>query len=125
MENEKNLLLRSYDDRLTAEEKHRLDDALKVSVELQQEKAALDRLRQEIGNWEPGFAPGFANRVMRHLTGEESLVFQSVFRAVALSGMAAILLVLLTVYFMDGSLNLDSLLGINGYAPDLGMLSMF
>ena len=125
MENEKTLLLRSYDDRLTAEEKHRLDDALKASAELRREKEELDRLRQEIGDWEAGFAPGFADRVMLRLAEEVPFVFQSVFRAVALSGVAAIMLVLLTVYFMDGSLNIDSLLGINGYAPDLGMLSMF
>ena len=125
MENEKNLLLKSYDGRLTAEEKRRLDEALKTSAELRREKKELDRLRQEMGAWEPGFAPGFADRVMRRLTEETPLVFQSVFRAVALSGVAAIILVLLTVYFMDGSLNIDTLLGIKGYAPDLGMLSMF
>ncbi len=124
MENTKEILLRSYDDTLTNEQQQQLARALDTSPELQQEKEELDRLRHEMASWQPDFHPGFTELVMQRIAGE-TFAFRSVFRAVALSGVAAIVLVLLSVYFMDGSLNIDSLLGINGYAPDLGMLSMF
>ncbi len=125
MENIKDLLLRSYDDTLTEAEKRQLQEALSSSGELQREKETLDRLRRTFSAYRPDFSPSFYDRVMARISGEGTTVFLSVFRAIALSGVAAIVLVLLAVYFMDGSLNIDSLLGINGYAPDLGMLSMF
>jgi hypothetical protein len=125
MEKAKEILLKSYDEVLSENEKRELSQALETSETLRREKEILDRVNQDLSEWEAGFAPGFAERVLLRIAGETPFVFQSVFRAVALSGVAAIVLILLSVYFMDGSLNLDSLLGINGYAPDLGMLSIF
>ncbi len=125
MEDEKKLLLRSYDDVLTDAENKRLREALVSSASLQREKEELDRLRHRLSDYRPDFSASFYEKVMARFPEERVSVFLSVFRAVALSGVAAIVLVLLAVYFMDGSLNIDTLLGINGYAPDLGMLSMF
>ncbi|UBM62771.1 hypothetical protein LA303_02030 [Candidatus Sulfidibacterium hydrothermale] len=125
MEEKEKLLIRSYDEELTAEEHQKLAAALSSSEQLRKEKETLDKIRHDFSTWSPDFQPGFTEKVMMRMAGENPFVFRSVFRAVALSGVAAIILVLLSVYFMDGSLNLDSLLGIHGYAPDLGMLSMF
>jgi hypothetical protein len=125
MEEKEKLLIRSYDENLTVEEHQRLAAALSLSGQLRKEKETLDKIRHDFSVWSPDFQPGFTEKIMMRIAGENLFVFRSVFRMIALSGMAAIILVLLSVYFMDGSLNLDSLLGINGYAPDLGMLSMF
>jgi len=124
-EMEKVLLLRSYDAPLNKEESARLQSALEKSEELRQEKEAMDNLRTRFSNFETDFQPGFTERLMQRIANESGFLFQSVFRTIALTGVAAIILVLLSVYFVDGSLNLDSLLGINHYAPDLGLLSFF
>ena len=125
MENVKELLLRSYDEPLNEEESQRLKQELAQSDVLQKDKDDLDNMRTEIAAFEADFSAGFTERLMQRITGENGFAFLAVFRAVALSGVAAIILVLLTVYFMDGNLNLDNLLGINGYAPVLGLLSIF
>jgi len=125
MEEKKNLLIRSYDGHLTSEESEILTKALSESASLRKEKETFDRIRNDLSAWSPDFQPGFTEKVMMRIAGENPFVFRSVFRMVVLSGVAAILLILLSVYFSDGSLNMDSLLGIHGYAPDLGLLSMF
>ncbi len=125
MEDIKQLLLRSYDSPLNEKEKRQLKDGLVQSEALRKEKENMDNVRTKIAAFEADFSAGFTERLMQRIAGERGLAFLSVFRAVALSGVAAIILVLLTVYFMDGTLNLDSLLGINGYAPYLGLLSIF
>ncbi len=125
MENGKQLLFRSYDALLSKEEERHLQDELTQSELLKEEKKKLDKMRTKIAAFDADFSTGFTERLMQRIAGERGFAFLTVFRTVALSGVAAIILVLLTVYFVDGSLNLDSLLGINGYAPDLGLLSIF
>lgn len=125
MEDVKQLLLRSYDMPLNEKEKRQLKNGLAQSEALRKEKENLDNVRTKIAAFEADFSAGFTERLILRIAGESGFAFLAVFRAVALSGVAAIILVLLTVYFMDGSLNLDCLLGINGYAPDLGLLSIF
>ncbi len=125
MENVKQLLLRSYDAPLNTSDNKKLKTALESSDALRREKNSLDNMRAEIADFDVDFSAGFTQRLMQHIAGEKGFAFLAVFRMVALSGVAAIILVLITVYFIDGSLNLNSLLGINGYAPDLGLLSIF
>ncbi len=125
MEDVKQLLLRSYDMPLNEKEKQQLQDGLAQSEVLRKEKENLDNVRTKIAAFEADFSTGFTERLMQYIAGESGFAFLAVFRAFALSGAAAIILVLLMVYFMDGSLHLDSLLGINDYAPYLGMLSIF
>ncbi len=121
----KQLLLRSYDMPLNEKEKRQLQDELTQSEALRKEKERLDNMRTKIAAFDADFSIGFTERLVKYIAGESGFAFLAVFRTIALSGVAAIILVLITVYFMDGSLNLDSLLGINGYAPDLGLLSIF
>ena len=125
MEDVKQLLLRSYNEPLSEAENFRLEQSLAESEALRKEKDDMDNVRIKIAAFETDFSAGFTERLMQRIAGETGTAFQSVFRTIALSGVAAIILVLLSVYFVDGSLNLDSLLGINGYAPDLGLLSFF
>jgi hypothetical protein len=125
MENVKQLLLRSYDTPLNEKEKRQLQDGLTQSEALRKYKEDMDNMRTKVATFEADFSAGFTERLVQRIAGENGFAFLTVFRAVALSGVAAIILVLLTVYFIDGSLNLNSLLGINGYVPDLGLLSIF
>ncbi len=125
MESGRQLLLRSYDMPLNEKEKRHLQDELTKSDVLKEEKEKLDKMRTKIIAFEADFSTGFTEKLMQRIAGESGFAFLTVFRTVALSGVAAIILVLLTVYFVDGSLNLDSLLGLNGYTPDLGLLSIF
>ncbi len=125
MENVKHLLLRSYDAPLNEEEKRQLQDGLYQSKALRKEKENMDNMRTKIAAFDADFSAGFTERLMQRIAGERGFAFLSIFRTIALSGVAAIILVLLTIYFVDGSLNLNSLLGINGYTPDLGLLSIF
>lgn len=125
MKDVKQLLIHSYDAPLNEEEKRQLQDGLAHSEELIKEKENMDNLRTKIAAFEADFSTGFTEKLMQRVAGERSFAFLAVFRTIALSGVAAIILVLLTVYLVDGSLNLDSLLGINSYAPALGLLSIF
>jgi len=125
MESGRQLLLRSYDMPLNREAEQRLQEELSQSEALKEEKVKLDKLRTKVADFDADFSSGFTERLMHRIAGESGLAFLTVFRTVALSGVAAIILVLLTVYFVDGSLNLDSLLGLNGYTPDLGLLTIF
>ncbi len=125
MKQENELLLRSFDAPLNKEERRSLEEALAQSEALRREKTEVDNLRTQIANFNPDFSSGFTERIMQRIANETGFAFQTVFRTIAFSGMAAIILVLLSVYYVDGSLNLNSLLGINGYAPDLGLLSFF
>jgi len=121
----KQLLLRSYDAPLNEPENKKLETALEKSAALRQKKKEIDDMRTKVADFEADFSIGFTEKLMQRIVDDNGFAFLAVFRAIALSGVAAIILVLLTVYFTDGSLNMDSLLGIHGYAPDLGFLTIF
>jgi len=99
------LLLRSFDDKLDPKDRMRLEEALKSSSELREEKERLMALRLNISESRAaGFGPGFADRVMGRIAapapqenGLESLydTFRRMFQKFALAGAVA-LLVLVT-----------------------------
>lgn len=81
---------------------------------------------QKLSRFQPDFSPEFEQRLMQKLATVELETLPDmipVFRIFALSGVAAIGLLMIGLYFSNGSLNLDSLLGISGYTPDMGLLS--
>lgn len=128
MENLKKLLLRSFDDELGRAEKESLEKGLQESRELREEKEAMEAMRTRLGNFSPEFDTGFSKRVMQKLEAEKSGFSPSVysiFKRVALSGAAAILLLLFSIYYTDGSLSLDALYGLYQYAPDEAAVSFF
>lgn len=128
MEDLKKLLLRSYDDELSTTEKEALEKGLLESRELRDEQAAIESLRETLGNFAPEFEAGFSDRVMQKMETEESGFTHSVysvFKRVALSGVAAIIVLLLSIYYTDGSLSLDALYGLYEYAPDEAAVSFF
>lgn len=129
MENTKEILLKSFDTELTPEEQKLLDNALQGSEELRKEKQEIEQMRNLLSGQEASFETGFEDRVMERLETEptaspKTIEMVSVFKRVAITGMAAIIALLITIYFVDGTLNLDSLFGLTNYSPDGAELSM-
>lgn len=128
--NTKSLLYQSFDTELNEQQQQILNDALQNDSHLKEEKMFISNMRDQLSSLEKDFSPHFESRLMQKLN--EEILTQNIFtiktgtfKAIALSGVAAILVVLLSVYFIDGSISLESLMGINGYNPDMGMLTFF
>ncbi len=81
-----------------------------------------DELSSFFSGYNPTYSNGFANRVMDKI--EDSIVknkdteFYNIFRWVALSGVAAIVLLLFSVYFTEGAFTADAFYGLVNYTPD-------
>jgi len=112
-----NLLLRSFDERLTDSEQRRLESALTTSEELRTAKEEIVALRRRLqGMKGEMFKPFFTERVMERLHNPELSMaeyFASVFRDVAIG--AAVLVIICSVYNIsrENSLTVDSALGIH------------
>jgi anti-sigma factor RsiW len=81
------LLYRSFDDRLTEEERTCLEEALSTSEELRAEKERVTGMRKSISSSAAAsFEPFFAERVMNRIRGmekadtDEDLFFESLYR---------------------------------------------
>ena len=125
----KRLLYRSFDKSISRHEQANLDNGLRKYPSLLKEKDAVAALRTTLSEKKAAFSSSFEDSLMDRirLSRMQNNIFtiKPVFRTVALSGVAAIIIVLISVYFIDGSLSLDTLMGINGYSPDMGMLTFF
>lgn len=123
------LLYRSFEIPLKDKDRQSLDAGLETSKELQKEKKDIQNLRENLSSVRTAFSHGFEQKIINAIQQEKNPVaafeILPIFRAVAFSGIAAILIVLIGVYVADGSLNIDSILGISRYAPDLGLLAFF
>lgn len=127
MEKLKELLNRSYEEgALTAEEQLWLDEALATNTELQKEKRELEALHGLLADYSPMFKPGFADRVLdvaynKPVLGD-NLYF--LFKRFALTGVAAIIALLILVYFTDGSFSFDAMLGLSDLSKDNLLLAL-
>ena len=132
------LLYRSLDTTLTAEEQNRLDAALQRDQGLRDEFERLIRLRGMVEEQEsPSFQPGFTRRVMERLAAESAPGAASVsaddaapdfqdalpmmFRRVAVAASIAAVLLLTYNLTTSGSVSLTASFGLNGelYPEDL------
>lgn len=114
-----NLLIRSFDEKLSEAEQAKLDEALAASPELQDEKKQLLGMRQMIAeSVDRTFKPFFSTRVMRRLKkseGEQEDFFGSfvwAFRLFAMAGVVAIALFFALNSKMANDLSVDSILGL-------------
>lgn len=125
----KKLLYRSFDEQLSKKNTKKLNEGLKKFPSLMKERNSVLLLRKQLSEKEASFSPTFTTNIMQHIDihsiQNNILTIKPIFRTVALSGMAAIIIVLISVYYFDGTLSLDAILGINGYNPDMGMLAFF
>ena len=125
------LLYKSYDEDLSDSEKLKLEQGLIEHEELMEEKLSLDKMRKRLAGFEANFDPGFADDVMNAIQNANKNQIDSlqltfnIFKRVALSGVAAVIILLFTIYFTDGSLSLDAIFGLSDYAPAEVELAFF
>ena len=121
------LLIRSMNDQLTAEENKKLQQALKGSSELREEKIKLNKVGKLLSSRNYSFSDGFRNRVMQAVSDEKkgkvisidfTRNFTSMFNRIAVAGVAAILLLVISLYISHGSLNVNTLTGIDPISED-------
>ncbi len=127
MDQLKELLYRSFDEQLNPKEQKKLEAGLASSKELAEEKEAISRMRSQLSNTDFKFVDGFADSVMEKLGNDKDKqisTLYSLFKKVALSGVAAIIIFLITIYFVDGSVNLETIQGIAEYTPGDDELSL-
>ena len=85
-----------------------------------------DELSNILLEYRPAFSDGFAKRVIKKIEREKETAereFYNIFRWVALSGVAAIILLLFTVYITEGSFSTDALFGLTEYTSDEPLLT--
>ena len=114
------LLLRSLDVSLNPTEQARLDEALARSASLRKEQEHLLAFREMAASQHYRFRPFFTARVMNRLAeaGYGRVmgvpILPAAFKRIAIPALAVIVLLLMGVYFMDGSLSVDAVTGTSG-----------
>lgn len=111
------LLLRSMDMELPEAEAEKLEQALQESASLQQEKVRLLAMREQLEAWTAPEDPTFADRVMvnlgKQVEEDLSAVIIRLFPKVAAACVLILAVALGTVYVTEGSLMLDTIIGVN------------
>ena len=118
-DNIKELLIRSFDQELSAEERAALESALARSETWRQEKRQLEKLRSLLGGLQATPAPDFPDRVMDKLSTtslEASLL--SILPRAAAACLLAVLLTLIGIYLVEGSLSTEAIIGLSGLSPE-------
>jgi hypothetical protein len=87
-----------------------------------------DILLDELGNYSPEFEDGFSSRVMDkinelHESEKSKSEFGLFLRWISISGVAAVILLLIMIYFNEGTLNIDAIYGLLDYSPDEPLLA--
>ncbi len=129
MEKLQELLHQSFDKKLEAEDQQRLEKALTSLESLREEKKAIETIRKTLSDYNPSFNEGFTDSVMANLHKAPNTLTKSgpnmirMYARVALSGAAAIAILLGSIYLTDGSIDMDSIFGITDYAADGALLS--
>ena len=115
----RDLLYRSLDDALTAEEQQQLDTALASSPELREEYDQLVKMRHMVSeNAATSFEPWFAQRVMRQIESggsESELFFETLFtmfRRVAVAAAVAVAITISYNVLQSDTVSLSSTLGL-------------
>lgn len=112
-----NLLIRSFDSDLSAQETARLTDALKTSKKLQAEKARLLMTRERLQSWTVPEDPHFSKKVLARITqqveGNFSGVIIRLFPRVAAACFLILGLALGVIYATEGSLVMETIIGVN------------
>ena len=121
------LLIRSMNDQLTVEEDKQLQQALKGSSELREEKIKLNKIGKLISSRNYSFSDGFHSRVMQAVSDEKkgkvisidfARSFTSMFNRIAVAGVAVIALLVISLYISHGSLNVNTITGVEPVSQD-------
>ncbi|HHJ10587.1 MAG TPA: hypothetical protein ENK25_06815 [Bacteroidetes bacterium] len=119
-------LYASFDRELTSGQKAKLEKALAGDPELRKEKQDIQEIRSLLKNTSFRFHEGFAGRVMNRIKEEGGHVIEmdvssqmiNLFRKIAMAGVAAIVILLLSIYLTSGTLNKNSVLGVDSFSDD-------
>ena len=121
------LLISSMNDQLTTEEDKQLQQALKGSSELREEKIKLIKVGELLSSRNYSFSDGFRNRVMQAVNEEKkgkvisidfTRSFTSMFNRIAVAGVAVIALLVISLYISHGSLNVNTFTGVEPVSQD-------
>ena len=121
------LLISSMNDQLTTEEDKQLQQALKGSSELREEKIKLNKVGELLSSRNYSFSDGFRNRVMQAVNDEKkgkvvsidfTRSFNSMFNRIAVAGVAVIVLLVISLYISHGSLNVNTFTGVDPISED-------
>jgi hypothetical protein len=121
------LMAKSLEIELSESEKAMYKKYLNEHPEWLEEKKSFLKIQEILKTSDFQFKPFFSNRVMTKIRKirkqkAEEIQFASnlnlVFRRIVYSGIAAIVLILLTIYLTEGSLSYESLFGIESFTSD-------
>ena len=113
------LLLRSFEQQLSAEERGRLDAALAGSEELRREQQQLEKVRHWLGSLQATPKNGFVDGVMKELnTSPVEATLLSILPRAAAACLIILLLALAGIYLAEGSLSTDAIIGVANLAPE-------
>lgn len=111
------LLIRSFDSELSADEAARLANALHTSEELQEEKARLLAMRERMKDWKAPADPQFSTSVLAKITQQAEDNFSGViiriFPRVAAACFLVLGVALGVIYATEGSLVMETIIGVN------------
>ena len=113
------LLLRSFEQKLSAEERGRLDAALAGSEALRREQQQLEKVRHLLGSLQAAPKTGFVDGVMKEInTSPVEATLLSILPRAAAACLIVLLLTLIGIYMAEGSLSTDAIIGVNNLAPE-------
>jgi len=125
MEKDRALLIQSFDEPLLPEEEKQLQNALSRSETLRKEKKELEEIRNMMSDYSPAFSNDFSTTVLNKIeTVADNDNLYHLFKRFALGGIAAIIFLLISVYFTDGNISADSLLGLSDLSTDNILLAL-
>ena len=127
-EKKQDLLYASFDRELSPDEQKRLEKDLAADPGLQAEKEELEKMRRILGETSWHFDKGFSSRVMQRIheeKGENKVVementgqFFSIFRKIAVASVAAMIILLISIYLSSGSISKESVLGVDSFSEE-------
>ncbi|MBT3173452.1 MAG: hypothetical protein HN336_01295 [Lentimicrobiaceae bacterium] len=86
----------------------------------------LDAITEELSKYNATFNDGFSSHVIEKIQDRKSngsVDIMKITQWVTLSGIASVSLLLLMIYFTEGSLNMDAVVGLINYSPDEPLLT--
>ena len=126
-EMKRELLYASFDRDLSPDEKKLLEEYLKDPA-LKAEEEELREMRGLLNETSWHFDEGFSSRVMQRLRDEKEQTkvvemdnsgqFFSLFRKIAVASIAAIAILIISIYMTSGSLNKETVLGVDNFSED-------
>lgn len=116
------LLLHSLDHELTEAEQLELGAALEASAELRAEQKALLEMRAALTNFSVEADPAFVDDLMQQLPSEKTVYIsgsiRKLFPKVAAACVLVLLLSVLSIYFTEGNLSVEAIVGIQDLSPE-------